>query len=84
MDFTGEDLVVNVELVPLGSALATLSGEVTDAATGLPITDQLVQVEIVGVASTMTDDTGHYLITDIPPGTYSVIFSHPQYESVEF
>lgn len=81
MNFTGADLVVNVEMVPLVSALATLSGEVTDADTGQPITDVLV--EIVGVASAATDNTGHYLITDIPSGTYTVRFSHPQYITTE-
>lgn len=81
MNFTGADLVVNVTMVPLVPALATLSGEVTDADTGQPIT--LVLVEIVGVASTTTDNTGHYLITDIPQGTYTVRFSHPQYMTTE-
>jgi hypothetical protein len=84
MDFAGTDIVIEVEMNPLASSLAELSGLVINADTGNPILDGQVLVEVIGVGSTNTDETGHYLITGIPPGTYPVRISHPQYETAEY
>jgi len=59
---------------------ATLYGVVTDAANGQKV--EGVQVSFSDYADT-TDSNGYYLIENIIPGTYEVIFSDPlgRYES---
>ncbi|WP_303982341.1 carboxypeptidase-like regulatory domain-containing protein, partial [Niallia circulans] len=72
----GETEIVNFALTPNP---ASLSGIVTDAQTGSPITGALVQVFVVGttipVKSTLTDITGQYRISNLPAGTYNILFS---------
>ena len=60
---------------------ATLWGYVKDAQTGIGIQD--VTVEVVGVSSAYSDANGRYEILDIPAGTYTVRFSHPDYVTKE-
>jgi protocatechuate 3,4-dioxygenase beta subunit len=75
----GENVKLNINLTPLG---ASLSGTVTNADSGAPISGVLV--EIVGLGSTTTAADGTYGIENIPPGTYTVRFSCAGYQSVEF
>jgi len=75
----GETKELNVELTPIA---ASLKGQVIDAQTSEPIIGALV--EVVDIASTTTGIDGRYSITNIPPGSYTVRFSHSDYETVEY
>jgi len=57
---------------------AILFGQVTDAETGHGIGG--VTVNCNGYTAT-TGSNGHYEILNIPGGTYTVTFSHPDYET---
>jgi len=60
----------------------TISGRVTDAATGEPIKVAVVQVDGVDpVLSAKTDDLGAYAIDGVPAGEHSVTASAVGYES---
>lgn len=84
-----ETLQMSMELVSgensLGIALkrltATLSGIVTDADTGYALNGVLVEVVEAGLSS-HTNSSGNYEIANIPLGTYSIRFSHPDYETL--
>ena len=78
----GEIKELNVVLQPIPVVPASLVGQVIDVDTSLPIVGVLV--EIVGLASTTTVGDGSYSITYIPPGAYTVRFSHPDYVTVEY
>ena len=69
--------------VPLAAQYdAHLTGHVLDEATGehLPF----VNVQIKGTTiGTVTDETGHYLLKDLPVGRQTVIFSYVGYETLE-
>jgi len=58
-----------------------LFGHVANIQTKLPI--EGVTVEVVGFGSTLTNEDGQYMLLGIPNGTYTVRFSHPEYETVE-
>ena len=61
------------------SAKSTITGKVTDEATGLPI----VNVNLFLANSTFGSTTGkdgNYLIRNIPPGTFELVVSHISYE----
>jgi hypothetical protein len=53
-----------------GDGVGSLSGQVTDAVTGMPISGALVEFPLLGSLSATTDALGQYTITDIPAGTY--------------
>lgn len=57
-----------------------LHGSVTDAETGRPIAGVDVAVQSVG-ATTGAD--GAYLVPRLSPGRVTVVFSHPDYRTVE-
>ena len=78
----GETRELSVELTPIPTAPASLVGEVVDANTRIPILGVLV--EILGLISTTTGSDGTFGITNIPPGSYTVRFSHFDYETVEY
>jgi len=78
----GETKELNVALNALAPLPATLQGIVVDADTSLAIAG--VVVEVVGLESTNTGVDGIYSIIKIPPGSYTVRFSHPDYETVEY
>lgn len=67
----------------LTRATVSASGRVTDAATGLPLAGVTVAVYVrAGVsplASVTTDAAGHYAVTDLRPGLYTVGFSLDHY-----
>ncbi|WP_404354763.1 carboxypeptidase regulatory-like domain-containing protein [Cytobacillus firmus] len=58
---------------------ASVRGQVTDASTGEPIMNAAVVTVISGsgiiVAQTLTDEQGNYILSNLPAGTYNVIFS---------
>ena len=78
----GETKELNVALEPIPPTPASLFGQVVDADTGTPIAGVLV--EIVGLVSTTTASDGSYSIINIPPGSYTIRFSHPDYETIEY
>ncbi|WP_169907692.1 carboxypeptidase regulatory-like domain-containing protein [Priestia abyssalis] len=71
---------LNAQLTPNP---ATIRGQVTDAATGLPIQQAGVVTVIQGtgiiVASAQTDQNGQYVLTGLALGSYNVVFSAPEY-----
>jgi len=73
--------VLNVSLTPVyvPPAVAHLSGQVTDAETGYPI--EGVKVTLDGQVK-YTDAEGLYAFFDLEPGSYTVKFEHPDYETV--
>jgi protocatechuate 3,4-dioxygenase beta subunit len=74
----GETKELNVALSPIAAIPASLVGQVLDAETSSPIPGVLV--EMIGFTSTNTASDGTYSIINIPPGSYTVRFSHPDYE----
>jgi hypothetical protein len=80
----GETKQLNVSLQPKPVLPATLTGIVTDSVTRNPIAGVLVELngELLS-ASTYTGSDGSYTIGNIPPGSYSVRFSHPDYQTLE-
>jgi len=74
---------LDVNLTPLyvPPELATLYGVVVDAKTGYAVTGVLVEVVGTGL-SDHTDASGNYEVTDIPAGTYSIRFSHADYDTL--
>jgi protocatechuate 3,4-dioxygenase beta subunit len=59
----------------LQSNPGTVSGTVTDATTGLPIAGVTVEIHSDITLSTLTDPSGNYTITGLPPGAY-VMHAH--------
>jgi len=78
----GETKELNVALTPIPVEPASLVGQVIDAQTSEPISGVLV--EILGLISTNTGVDGTYGITGIPLGSYTIRFSHPDYQTVEY
>jgi protocatechuate 3,4-dioxygenase beta subunit len=78
----GETKELNVGLQPIPMVPASLVGQVVDADTSEPIPSVLV--EILGLTSVATASDGTYSIIDIPPGSYTIRFSHPDYQTVEY
>ena len=66
-----------------GAATATVSGVVLDQRNALPISGATIVVSQNGkpVASTTTNGFGHYTISGITPGVYSVFVSAPGYDA---
>jgi len=78
----GEAKRLDVALTPIPIEPASLEGIVTDANTQQGIAGVLVQ--IVELGSTTTSSDGTYSIVGIPPGSYTVRFSHPDYQTAEY
>jgi len=72
----GETTALNFELT-LAPLNGTISGIVTDSSTGDPISE--VTVAANGMSAT-TNSSGHYTISDVPAGTYTVAVSANGYE----
>lgn len=70
----------NVVLIlsPFHITTTTISGYITDACSGLPITSATVEI---GALSVSTDAQGYYTQSNLPPATYTVIASAPNYTS---
>jgi len=71
---TGTTTTLDFELTPLNG---TISGIVTDSSTGDPISEATVTAN--GMSAT-TNSSGHYAISDVPAGTYTVTVSANGYE----
>ena len=56
----------------------TISGHITDACSGLPITGATLQI---GYLTAVSDINGYYSKTNLPPATYTVIASPANYVS---
>jgi hypothetical protein len=71
----GESTSLDFELTLLLNG--TISGIVTDSSTGDPISEATVTANGM---STTTNSSGHYAISDVPAGTYTVTASANGYE----
>jgi protocatechuate 3,4-dioxygenase beta subunit len=78
----GEQRQLDVALVPVPVATATLLGYVTDATTGQPIAGAVV--ELSGGYAATTDSQGYYQVLNIVPGSYSGQVSAAGYEPYTF
>ena len=73
------DIVVNFNLTPNSPAtLGSYGGVVIDDLSGLNIEGVSVVIANTSRSST-TDSIGSFFINDIPPGSYQVIFTHPDF-----
>ncbi|NPB03561.1 MAG: OmpA family protein [Thermotogae bacterium] len=75
----GQPVIKNFELVP-AKAYAII-GVVYDKATNAPIGGAKVRIKETG-DSTITQDDGAYRFSNVPPGTYTLIFTAPGYEAI--
>jgi outer membrane receptor for ferrienterochelin and colicins len=57
-----------------------LTGRVYDAESGTPLSGVNVQLETTALGA-VSDDNGYFSIENVPPGTYSVVFSMLGYEN---
>jgi hypothetical protein len=78
---SGVDMELTIIVIPSG----TITGQVTDTATGDPIPDALVSAEsLTGFGSAYTDNDGNYTInTGLTTGTYNVTVTVSGYVSQE-
>jgi hypothetical protein len=64
----------------VGEVYGRLGGTITEAQTGAPVPGATVTVSskalIGGPKTVTTDDTGHYDVADLPPGSYTVEVSY--------
>src|SRR4051812_1946224 len=76
--FAGVALVAMLASSPARAATTgSIEGRVTDQATGKPLPGVTVTVSgpsIAGEQTEFTDSNGHYIITELPPGEYTVRF----------
>ena len=84
--FPGQVEQVNVTAnpSPLSVQLAggiALSGTITDSSTGLPVANATVDIisltSKLDIATVQADATGLYEATNLPPGTYDLVFADP-------
>lgn len=78
----GESKPLNITMTLVPLAPASLHGYVTDTETGGAVVG--ARVELIGLAYDMTNSTGYFEITDIPPGTYNGKVTHPDYYDYTF
>ncbi|SVD49916.1 uncharacterized protein METZ01_LOCUS402770, partial [marine metagenome] len=64
-----------------GSNTGKLHGTLQDSETGGPIIAANVIVKETTLG-TITNEAGQFVVLNIPPGTYSVVFSHIAYHSL--
>ena len=70
---------LNVGMVPIAPPLADLSGVVTDAGTGIPLSGVLVTINGL---TTMTNVFGEYMFVGLTPGSYTITFEKEGYETL--
>ena len=68
----------------LDTLQGTISGRISEAVTGNPISGASVSLfsGMTLVAVTLTDVNGHYTLSSIPPGTYTLRISAPNYQTL--
>ncbi|MCD6081347.1 TonB-dependent receptor [candidate division WOR-3 bacterium] len=67
--------------IPLCGTTGKIVGIVTDMETGTPLAH--VNIEVLGTPlGTATDEDGHFVIINVPPGTYSLRISRIGYQPV--
>lgn len=76
-------LATLLDPIPLAAQSGVLTGRVTDAETGEPVTQVLVEAMsgATRVRSATTDESGEFQLTGLQPGTYSLVFSRIAYET---
>ncbi|WP_377887184.1 carboxypeptidase regulatory-like domain-containing protein [Alkalihalobacillus sp. R86527] len=65
---------------------ASVTGAIINAATGLPITDLMIEVKVVDLngnvlTTTFTDLTGQYEVNHLLPGTYGIVASAVDFQT---
>ncbi len=70
---------LNVSLSPITTG--TVTGTVTDAASGLALAGVTVSIE--ALSSTTTDATGVYTLSDVPEGNWTLSFTRTAYRDVQ-
>ncbi|MEZ5339335.1 MAG: carboxypeptidase regulatory-like domain-containing protein [bacterium] len=77
-----QNIVVNFNLIPNAPAtLGSYGGTVIAEDTSLYIED--VKVTVANTTrSTTSDSIGSFFIGDLPAGTYQVVFSHPEFQTL--
>ena len=78
----GETKELNVALHKPYYPMVHIHGQVIDSDTLVPIPGAVVQLLDTGV-SAYTDSGGYYAMYNIPAGTYTLSFTHPNYTEVQ-
>ena len=76
-------LLIAGSLRAQSQGLGTLTGTAVDQSTHAPIPDVLVTVsspQMQGEQAVKTDSTGTYLIPQLPPGIYAILFEKERYK----
>jgi hypothetical protein len=73
---TGLEYEVLLSVSPSNIVSTTVSGQITDASTLLPIPNAAVQI---GYLSTVSDVNGYYSQSNLPPNTYTVVVNPANY-----
>lgn len=76
-----------LDQVTAPSGILTVSGQVYENSTGMPLSGVTVQLLLDGQAtqfSTSTDSQGSYSLTGVGPGQYQLTFQHPGYAPENF
>jgi len=72
---SGDTIPIQIPLTPLAHGFGTISGQITDRTSGLPIGHALViarQLDGFGFGGDLTDESGNYQIERLPEGLYKV------------
>jgi len=81
--FTGGESTRRDLEIGLRHVLGTVSGELTDATNGEPVSGATVSIETAGV-STLTDGAGRFRLPDIPVGSHELKIQHLVYGQPTF
>jgi hypothetical protein len=76
-------LVIAGSLRAQSQGQGALTGTVVEDSTGAPIPEVVVTVsapQLLGQQTVKTDATGTYLIPQLPPGTYAILFEKSGYK----
>lgn len=75
---------INVRMTATTPQTGTIKGAITDAANGQPLSGVTVNVTASGAynRSATTGADGSYILTDIPPGDFTIAISRPGYKTV--
>jgi hypothetical protein len=74
--------IISITTPALAQSRGIVKGRLTDAASGEPL--MFANVVLMGTSvGTVTDDDGNYLLPNIRPGTYTLLFSYLSYHDIE-